>query len=829
MRRLLILTLLLCPLLAGLAFPAVGDTVIYDNVRYIITADSDTAREVSIDYIFEQPYVSIPASIIRDDTEYKITAHTYNPVFPSSDDYSNPAHITKVDFCNAIYITDIPVTSYLTKAIDIDTLILPPNLQKIDNCMASYDPDRPADYFLYERPVGIKRLFASGRNPRYATLAGCAHLLEADISCTSLDSLYYNATGTFYGCLWIEKIRVPNGLTHFWGSTFDCCLNLTDINMPDSLIYIGPYVFNACYALDSIVIPAKTNHIDPLFALETHSLEKIVVDPDNPYFKSDDGVLYTVSGRTMYTIPFSLPKDTLIFPENVDTVNELAFASHYNNLGQLPYFHDSTDYIRHFVFNDGLRILGEYAFHCSPLETAENFGHTSVSHIPKSCFSGSLLRGIELPIELSSIAPWAFDHCLRLDSVRFLGSVVSSIGEAAFSRCTSLDSLDLSAQTRLRTISASLCWGDSALRSVKLPTSIDSIGSNAFYRCVSLSEIEVPVLDPIPVDTSVFSGVDKSSCRLIVPAPSIGKYRAAPVWRDFLRIESGDLLTITVLSADSLMGGVTGTGVYRYGDSPYIAANPSRGYRFTRWSDGSTEQYRRVALTSDSTLTAYFELNPEFQYRVSVRTADPAMGSVSPTTAYARHGETVTITATPLSGYRFALWSDSVTANPRDVTVTRDTVLTAHFAPYTPDTFTVTLLCDSAMGEVSGSGRYPEGTAATLEATPKTGYAFTRWEDNRGFTFTDNPLTLTVTCDTTLTALFREDGTGHSPAADDNCAAWVTPDGTLRVRCPGCRLMELRTVTGLTLYSGVPADIPLPHPGVYLLTLDGDTYKVMRR
>ena len=150
MRRLLILTLLLCPLLAGLAFPAVGDTVIYDNVRYIITADSDTAREVSIDYIFEQPYVSIPASIIRDDTEYKITAHTYNPVFPSSDDYSNPAHITKVDFCNAIYITDIPVTSYLTKAIDIDTLILPPNLQKIDNCMASYDPDRPADYFLYE-------------------------------------------------------------------------------------------------------------------------------------------------------------------------------------------------------------------------------------------------------------------------------------------------------------------------------------------------------------------------------------------------------------------------------------------------------------------------------------------------------------------------------------------------------------------------------------------------------------------------------------------------------------------------------------------------------
>ena len=263
----------------------------------------------------------------------------------------------------------------------------------------------------------------------------------------------------------------------------------------------------------------------------------------------------------------------------------------------------------------------------------------------------------------------------------------------------------------------------------------------------------------------------------------------------------------------------------------YNVANPARGYRFTRWSDGSTEQYRRVALTSDSTLTAYFELNPEFQYRVSVRTADRTMGSVSPTTAYARHGETVTITATPATGYRFTLWSDSVTANPRDIIVTRDTVLTAHFAPaapVTPDTFAVTLLCDSAMGTVSGSGRYPEGTAAILTATPREGYAFTRWEDNHGLTFTDNPLTLTVTCDTTLTALFREDGTGHSPATADSCAAWVTPDGTLRVRCPGCRLMELRAVTGLTLYSGAPADIPLPMPGIYILTLDGRTIKIIR-
>ncbi len=644
MRKLISLALLLSPLLAGLAFPAVGDTVIYDNVRYIITSETDSTStyEMSLYQILEAPRIVIPDKITYGGHTYEVTSISEDNMSIYPQNLERDVYIDKIDFSLAAHIDTFPMSATWTGCTDIDTLILPPNLNYAAEFYAlcsteGYDEKE-------SRYLGIKRLFSSGTTDiDIESFQSCYSLVEVDLSTTAIDSIPGSpppVRGMFDHCYWLEEVKLPETVRFLDGSTF------------------------------------------------------------------------------------------------------------------------------------------------------------------------------------------AF--CTRLNSVRFLGSVVSYIGQSAFAYCIFLDSLDLSAQTRLKTISASLCNGCTSLRSVLLPPSVDSIGRSAFSGCVSLSEIEVPVLDPIPVEENVFSGVDKSSCRLIVPAPSIGKYRAAPVWRDFLNIESGDLLTITVLSADSLMGGVTGTGVYRYGDNPYIAANPARGYRFTRWSDGSTEQYRRLTLTSDSTITAYFEFDPEFQYRVSVRTADRTMGSVSPTTAYARHGETVTITATPLSGYRFTLWSDSVTANPRDIIVTRDTVLTAHFAPYTPDTFAVTLLCDSAMGTVSGSGRYPEGTAATLTATPHEGYAFTRWEDSHGLTFTDNPLTLTVTCDTLLTALFREDGTGHAPADDDGCAAWVTPDGTLRVRCPGCRLMELRTVTGLTLYSGAPADIPLPMPGIYILTLDGRTIKIIR-
>ena len=832
MRKLLLALILLSPLLAGLAFPVVGDTVIYDNVRYIITAEAcDTSDgDVRLDLLPERRYIKIPATVPHESKNYRISSLNTFSIFPSSLDYDNPARIIKVDFSEAVHIYEMP--RFIMGCIDIDTLMLPPNLTEYFGPLYAENPDGQYNEMFYKRPLGIKRIFSTGERMRKVRFTNCMSLVEIDISSSSVDSLAYISIGahggTFEMCYWLERVRLPATLRYFGQSAFSACLHLTDINMPDSLVAIEKYCFNCAFHLDTLRIPATVSHIDSDFITSNVHFKYIEVDTANQWFTSIDGTLYTKSVRTAYKIPYTLHNgDTFTFPDDVDTIGRCIYSNifgvHYTGIYEIP------NAIHDFVFNSGLRYIGRFAFYNSSIRSALNFGHTHVTSIPENCFSSSELRGIELPAELSSIEDNAFDNCEHLDSVRFLGGAVRQIGRKAFSRCTSLRQLNLSAQTHLKTISPELCWRDSALRSVRLPKNIDSIGCSAFADCVSLSEIEVPVLDPITIDESVFSGVDKSSCRLIVPAPSIGKYRAAPVWRDFLNIESGDLLTLTVLSADTLMGSVVGSGVYRLGEEAFVATNPSRGYRFTRWSDGSTEQYRRVALTSDSTLTAYFEFDPEFQYRVSVRTFDRAMGSVSPATAYARYGETVTITATPLSGYRFALWSDSVTANPRDITVTRDTVLTAHFAPYTPDTFAVTLLCDSAMGTVSGSGRYPEGTAATLTATPREGYAFTRWEDNHGLTFTDNPLTLTVTCDTLLTALFREDGTGHSPATADNCAAWVTPDGTLRVRCPGCRLMELRTVTGLTLYSGAPADIPLPHPGVYLLTLDGDTYKVMRR
>jgi hypothetical protein len=56
-------------------------------------------------------------------------------------------------------------------------------------------------------------------------------------------------------------------------------------------------------------------------------------------------------------------------------------------------------------------------------------------------------------------------------------------------------------------------------------------------------------------------------------------------------------------------------------------------------------------------------------------------------------------------------------------------------------------------GVVEGGGLYDENATATLTATPNPGYLFSHWSDGS----TENPRTITVTGDMTLTAYFVED------------------------------------------------------------------------
>ena len=76
-------------------------------------------------------------------------------------------------------------------------------------------------------------------------------------------------------------------------------------------------------------------------------------------------------------------------------------------------------------------------------------------------------------------------------------------------------------------------------------------------------------------------------------------------------------------------------------------------------------------------------------------------------------------------------------------------------APEAPK-FAVMVEYNETMGAVTGAGKYEENATATLTATANEGYEFVNWTVGEE-TKTDNPLTITVTADMTITANFQKE------------------------------------------------------------------------
>ena len=93
-----------------------------------------------------------------------------------------------------------------------------------------------------------------------------------------------------------------------------------------------------------------------------------------------------------------------------------------------------------------------------------------------------------------------------------------------------------------------------------------------------------------------------------------------------------------------------------------------------------------------------------------------------------------------------------------------------------PEVYTVTVE-KVGEGTIEGSGEYLENSTVTLKATPAEHYEFTGWTGD--VESTDNPLTITVNSDITITANFQEQ-TKYiiTASAADNTMGYVTGGGT---------------------------------------------------
>ncbi|MDZ7361898.1 MAG: alginate lyase family protein [candidate division KSB1 bacterium] len=112
------------------------------------------------------------------------------------------------------------------------------------------------------------------------------------------------------------------------------------------------------------------------------------------------------------------------------------------------------------------------------------------------------------------------------------------------------------------------------------------------------------------------------------------------------------------------------------------------------------------------------------------------------------------LTAIPSAGYLFNGWSGDLTGfkNPDTLLMNANKNVIANFVKAGPFTITVNTVGSGAVTLNPRGGVYAGGTVVTLTASPASGFKFTGWSG--GLTGSNNPATLMLTGDKTITATF---------------------------------------------------------------------------
>ena len=221
-------------------------------------------------------------------------------------------------------------------------------------------------------------------------------------------------------------------------------------------------------------------------------------------------------------------------------------------------------------------------------------------------------------------------------------------------------------------------------------------------------------------------------------------------------------LVITVTPTGA--GTTVGQGTYNYGSSVQATATPATGYNFTKWVLDTGDERTANPLTGinidrNRTVQAVFtpktySISANAAYRVN-ESGDFTTGTTGGTVSGGRtytHGDSVSLKATPATGYSFAGWYEGAnqvsTAETYTFTATSARTLVGRFQR---NWYTITFSAGTGGTVSPTSARVQYGGSAESTATANTGYTFTQWSNG---TKTAKLTVTNVTANATYAASF---------------------------------------------------------------------------
>ncbi len=321
------------------------------------------------------------------------------------------------------------------------------------------------------------------------------------------------------------------------------------------------------------------------------------------------------------------------------------------------------------------------------------------------------LTSITLPDGLTSIGNNAFFGCTSLKEIT-LPNGLTSIGGYAFSNCTNLTTITL--PDGLTTIGTEAFYLCESLETMQLPDSVTSIGEKTFNGCTNLSEITLPENLKSVGDLAFYKCTSLETIRFPEGLNSIGTQA---------------FMSCTGLTSVTF----TRTTPPEFGNKVFTGCDNLTEIRVPpeAWPAYNTALQKAGLDTNNVTVKG--------AYPVTVTAGEGGTASASPD--FAAEGDTVTLTATPNSGWQFKEWqvtAGNVSVSGNSFTMPAASVaVTAVFEkkqsggssggggyiPPTPPTYPPAVEQPDEGGSVSVTPSRPQqGDTVTVTPKPDEGY-----------------------------------------------------------------------------------------------------------
>lgn len=161
-------------------------------------------------------------------------------------------------------------------------------------------------------PAGLKEI------PR-GMFQSCNGLIKVDVPSSVIKINDY----AFAWDALLSIITLPNDLRFIGDFAFFCCYGLRNLNIPSSVVVVGNDAF-CCVPLTSVELGPE---LEELGINSFDAMSNITVNPNNPFYVIEDGVLYNKQKTHLYCYDMHKTAETFKVPNTVSFINAGAFSA----------------------------------------------------------------------------------------------------------------------------------------------------------------------------------------------------------------------------------------------------------------------------------------------------------------------------------------------------------------------------------------------------------------------------------------------------------------------------------------------------------------------